>query len=164
MRGDLNARLARAPGQLALLWAGLSAGVAFLATPVKFLAPSLTLPVALDVGRHTFRAYNQVEIGLLVAAAALSLPTPAERRRLPLWAVPAGIVALQGLWLLPELDARVLALQQGAPPPPSPLHKLYIASEALMLLWLLGAGLSDGAVRENGRRRSARAPRRATHL
>lgn len=35
---------------LAVLWAGLLLGVSFLATPVKFLAPSLSLPVALDVG------------------------------------------------------------------------------------------------------------------
>ena len=35
---------------VATLWLGLLLGVAFLATPAKFLAPGL-LPVALDVGR-----------------------------------------------------------------------------------------------------------------
>jgi hypothetical protein len=50
--------------RLLLLWAGLSAGVAFLATPAKFMAPSLSLPVALDVGRHTFRVYNDVDLAL----------------------------------------------------------------------------------------------------
>ena len=33
----------------ATLWAGLLMGVSFVATPVKFLAPSLSLAVALDV-------------------------------------------------------------------------------------------------------------------
>ena len=44
-----------------MLWLGLQIGVAFLATPTKFLAPSLSLPVALDVGRQTFYVFNKVE-------------------------------------------------------------------------------------------------------
>lgn len=35
---------------VALFWAGMLAGVSFLATPVKFEAASLSLPVALEVG------------------------------------------------------------------------------------------------------------------
>src|SRR5690606_30735313 len=49
---------------LAVLWTGLLLGVSFLATPVKFLAPSLSLPVALDVGRQTFMVFNWVEVAL----------------------------------------------------------------------------------------------------
>ncbi len=56
---------------LALLWIGLLIGVSFLATPAKFLAASLTLPVALDVGRHTFAIFNRVE--WLLAATFLVL-------------------------------------------------------------------------------------------
>jgi hypothetical protein len=44
-----------------MFWLGLLIGVAFLATPAKFLAPSLSLPVALDVGRQTFYVFNKVE-------------------------------------------------------------------------------------------------------
>jgi hypothetical protein len=47
---------------LALFWLGLLAGVSFLATPVKFMAPSLSLPVALDVGRQTFSVFNPLEL------------------------------------------------------------------------------------------------------
>jgi hypothetical protein len=64
--------LDRLSARLILLWAGLSVGVAFLATPVKFLAPSLTLPAALDVGRHTFSLYNRAELALLVALILLA--------------------------------------------------------------------------------------------
>src|SRR5665648_1182454 len=46
---------------IAAVWIGMLVGVSFLATPAKFLAPSLTLPVALDVGRHTFSVFNRVE-------------------------------------------------------------------------------------------------------
>ena len=51
-----------AVGGFALFWAGFLAGVSFLATPIKFTAPRLALPVALDVGRVTFAALNKVEI------------------------------------------------------------------------------------------------------
>ena len=46
---------------LALVWFGVLAGVSFLATPIKFMAPSLSLSVALDVGRQTFAALNPLE-------------------------------------------------------------------------------------------------------
>lgn len=45
----------------ATLWLGPLLGVSFLATPTKLLAPSLILPVALDVGRHTFSVFNKDE-------------------------------------------------------------------------------------------------------
>lgn len=54
--------------------------MAFLATPAKFLAPSLPLAVALDVGRHTFQVYNRVELLLLMALVALGLGAGDRRR------------------------------------------------------------------------------------
>jgi hypothetical protein len=46
---------------LLLLWAGVVIGVSFLAAPAKFAAPSLSLPVAMDVGRQEFGTLNLVE-------------------------------------------------------------------------------------------------------
>ncbi len=54
-----SAAVDRLGPQLLLIWAGVALGVAFVATPAKFLAPSLSLPVALDVGRHTFAVYDR---------------------------------------------------------------------------------------------------------
>ncbi|MGH6868523.1 MAG: hypothetical protein ACREDA_06585 [Methylocella sp.] len=39
---------------LPVLWIGVLIGISFIATPIKFKARSLTLPVALDVGQTTF--------------------------------------------------------------------------------------------------------------
>jgi hypothetical protein len=36
---------------LFILWAGLILGVSFIATPVKFMAQHLTMPVALEIGK-----------------------------------------------------------------------------------------------------------------
>ncbi|WP_415289162.1 hypothetical protein RSD66_04440 [Brevundimonas sp. S1H14] len=54
---------------VATLWLGLLIGVSFLATPVKFQAPSLTLATALEVGQATFALFTRVEWGLVVLLA-----------------------------------------------------------------------------------------------
>lgn len=135
---------------LAVLWAGLLLGVSFLATPVKFLAPSLTLPVALDVGRQTFMVFNWVEIALTVLLIALVVTTP--QRWIRAMAVTiALIVAMQTLWLLPVLDARVQVILDGSIPPPSALHMIYIAADILKLVLL---GIIGGLVFRELRRTS----------
>lgn len=58
---------------IAYVWLGLVLGVSFLATPIKFRAESLTLPVALDVGSTTFHAFGRLE-WLLSIIAGETLP------------------------------------------------------------------------------------------
>lgn len=135
--------LDRLSERLILLWAGLSVGVAFLATPVKFLAPSLTLPVALDVGRHTFSIYNQAELALLFVLILLGVRSRLWPRRYLALAAPGVIVAVQATWLIPALDARVSAILAGQTPPASSLHALYIGAELAKVLWLLAFGFGD---------------------
>lgn len=138
--GEFSARMA---ARLVLLWAGVAIGVAFLATPAKFLAPSLSLPVALDVGRQTFRVYNWVELGLVLLLMLLALGSNAPKRWVLRLSVPVLIVVAQALWLLPALDARVAIIQAGSGwPEPSRLHVVYIAAEALKVLWLIAVGCS----------------------
>lgn len=127
--------------RLFTMWAGVATGVAFLATPAKFLAPSLSLPVALDVGRHTFAVYNRFELAL--AAGLLLLVLLARRWRwLPALAAPGLVVVLQAVWLIPALDARVGLILAGRTPPPSLLHQLYIGAEALKISALLVVGFA----------------------
>ena len=45
-------------------WAGLVLGVSFLAIPVKFLALSLSLSIALDIGSQILVVLNRVEFDL----------------------------------------------------------------------------------------------------
>ncbi len=128
---------------LCLLWAGLLVGVSFLATPIKFRAPSLTMIAALDVGRQTFDALNKVEwlavvIGLFLL---LRLRSRQPRAVTVLLGVAACIVLLQGVWLLPVLDARVEQILAHQTPPDSPLHWIYIGLEVVKLGALLGAGV-----------------------
>lgn len=123
---------------LALLWTGMLIGVSFLATPVKFLAPSLTLPVALDVGRQTFRVFSLVEIVFAFALVAVAILSRYERNILIAALLVGVFVALEVVWLLPVLDARVEIILNGGTPEESGLHSLYIVFESAKLL-LLGA-------------------------
>ena len=128
---------------VAVLWAGLLLGVSFLATPVKFLAPSLSLPVALDVGRQTFMVFNWVEVALALLLIALTAGGTPLRWIRAIAVTIALIVAMQTLWLLPLLDDRVQVILDGSTPPPSALHMIYAAADTLKLVLL---GLIGGMV------------------
>ncbi len=127
---------------LALVWAGMVLGVSFLATPAKFLAPSLPRPIALEVGRQTFRTFGHVE---MVLAALLGLSAPMSPRRRVLALTPSLIVLGQALWLRPRLDARTLQAMDGRTPQSSSgLHVAYVAGEAAKLVILLAFGTRTG--------------------
>lgn len=121
---------------VAVLWLGLLVGVSFLATPVKFFAPSLQLPVALDVGRHTFAVFNKVE---WIPAVAIMLLLVGARTRLCVVATSVIVLVLiaETIWLLPALDQRIGLIIAGHQPPASSLHVFYIAIEIVKLIALL---------------------------
>lgn len=124
---------------LASLWAGLILGVSFLATIAKFQAPSLTLPVALDVGRHTFSQLVRVEwLMSAVVIAALAIVKP-RRAIVVAWAGSIGLLVWEALWLLPILDQRVTVLLSGGVNPPSSHHILFVIAESARVLLLLAA-------------------------
>lgn len=130
---------------LSVLWLGLLLGVSFLATPVKFQAPSLDLPTALEVGRVTFALFSRAEwaLGALLLFAAFA--SPKHRIRVAGVAVLALILFVQALWLLPVLDERVARIVAGEAVPATSHHILYIAADAAKALLLLT--LSIGALR-----------------
>lgn len=122
----------------AMLWIGLLLGVSFLATPAKFLAPSLSLAVALDVGRQTFGVFNKVEWALAILLLALVLAGPKARLSIAGAVVLAVMVVVETLWLLPVLDQRVGLIIAGQQPPESSLHVVYIVLQIVKLAVLCG--------------------------
>jgi hypothetical protein len=126
---------------LTFIWVGFLAAISFMEAPVKFTAPSLTLAIGLDVGRHVFAALNKVEwvFTLLIAILLLANKfTPAIKI---VWGVIFLILCVQTFWLLPALDARALVYINGGTPPASSLHLVYIIVEAFKLIALLTAGI-----------------------
>jgi hypothetical protein len=143
--------LRMALGALILLWAGVLIGVSFLAAPAKFAAASLSLPVAMDVGRQEFGTLDRVEIAFAVLALAFAaLARPARTVWLGI-TMAALIVAAQALWLLPVLDARAAMIIQGSTPAPAPWHAFYVIAEVLKLLILLVTGWLALAMRPSSK-------------
>ena len=131
---------------IAVFWLGLVFGVSFLATLAKFNAPSLALPVALDVGRHTFAWLARTEWVVAAGLAIALVLSGLYSFRTAALVILVAILLLQALWLLPALSARVDIVQAGATLPPSPLHFISVACETgklLLLLFVAGAALRD---------------------
>ncbi|MCO5063373.1 MAG: hypothetical protein M9924_03045 [Rhizobiaceae bacterium] len=126
------------------LWLGLLIGVSFLATPVKFRAPTLELPVALDVGRVTFEFFSKVELGLsALLLVCLFVFRPGALRAL-LGVLLVAIVVAEAFWLLPALVARVSQILSGDTTAPNSYHLWYVigeAAKAVILLALSVVGL-----------------------
>ncbi len=128
------------PSWLAFVWFGVTAGISLLETPVKFTAPTITRPVALDVGRTVFAALNRVELVLLVMLLVLVRLSGRSRE---LFAACAGLVIIliaQSLWLLPELSARAQSIVDGVEPGASIAHVAYSVLELAKLALLLYVG------------------------
>lgn len=131
---------------LLFIWAGLLFGVSFVATPVKFLAPSLTLAQALDVGRWTFHVLAWIEWAFVFVAILLLFKAQQSDR--PGIGIVAAVVALvaivlaaENFILRPLLDNRVLRIIAGESVQPSHWHNVYIALEALRLILLFAGGV-----------------------
>ena len=130
-----------------VLYAGLILGVAFVATPAKFLAPHLALPVALEVGRYTFRILNRLEWAILGAMLVWGLiQAPGFQWWATLVAVSA-LVAIETAWLLPALDARAQIVIAGGTPPAASLHRLFVGLEAAKVILLLSSAVPFSAPR-----------------
>jgi hypothetical protein len=123
---------------LAGVWIGLLGALSFIETPLKFLAPEVTLPIALGIGRLVLTAANIAGAVLLVALTVISVLQPRVPRRA--WFV------LGGLWLVllvevavirPPLNARTDAILAGQDPGASPLHVVYIVADVLLMLLLV---------------------------
>ena len=126
------------------VWSGMILGVSFLAAPVKFQAESLTLPVALDVGRVTFQAFDRLEwlwaAALVVVAIRDGRHGRLDRGGVAWIGVILVIVVVQSAVFLPALDARVALVLAGEILPPSPLHTISGVAEVLQVLALLWLG------------------------
>ncbi len=135
-----------ATAAVSCFWLGLVFGVSFLATLAKFRASSLTRPVALDVGRHTFRWLGRAEWAVAALLAIALILSGLQPLRTTAFLLLIVVLLAQALWLLPALSARIEVIQSGGTPPPSPLHFYSVAGEAaklVLLLFIAGAALGD---------------------
>jgi len=116
------------------VWLGLLVALGFIETPLKFLAPGMTLDVALGVGRLVLTVADLAGVVLLAATTLLALVRPRV-------AVPTRWV-LGALWLVlvvqvaiirPFLNAQTDLVLAGEQPGGSSLHLVYIVADVLLV-------------------------------
>lgn len=130
------------PAWVCFLWVGITVGVSMIATPVRFTAPSITRPIALDVGRVVFAALNKAELAALVVLLIVVRVAGLARKWWGICAFLALIVLAQGVWLIPELAARTDIILAGGEPPRSYAHAIYSSLELTKIALLLFFGFS----------------------
>jgi len=118
----------------------MTAGISLLATPVRFTAPTITRPVALDVGQVVFAALNRAELIALVILLIVVRISGWARKLWMQCSVLILILLAQSVWLLPQLAARSQQIVAGIEPAPSLVHGTYSTLELLKLALLLYLG------------------------
>lgn len=114
-------------------------GVSFIATPVKFHAASLTLPVAVDIGKVTFHLFNFIEWGVFLCIVILISLSGIIRKNLLRITVLLMILTMQTCWLIPILDVRADAIIIGVSEHSSPgyAYWIYVLVECVKVILLV---------------------------
>ena len=128
------------PLALACIWLGMVVAISIEA-PLKFRAPGITLPLGLGIGRLVFRALNAAEIVLATATAVTFALAARPLAATVLLVAVAVTLAAQVLILRPRLEVRAQLIIDGATPPESRAHLVYIALEGLKVLMLTAFGI-----------------------
>ncbi|MGO1669583.1 MAG: hypothetical protein ACTHYC_01995 [Sphingobacterium sp.] len=124
------------------IWLGFVGAISFMEAWIKFQAPGVTLPVGLGIGRLVFAALNKVEWVLLFISGIGILPFKNTGSTVKvLWLVPAILVLLQTVWMLPLLDARAELHITGEAVAQSNMHFYYVATEVIKVSSLAAMGI-----------------------
>lgn len=122
---------------LPAIWIGLILGLSFIETPLKFLAPGITTPLGLGIGRLVFISLSVAGWIILVALTLIAQARPRETKAG--WMLIAAmwiIMAIESFAIRPALAARSDVIIAGGDPGQSWLHYGYIIAEMLLLIVL----------------------------
>ncbi len=120
------------------VWIGLLVALSFIETPLKFLAPDITVPLALGIGRLVLTAANIAGAVLLVTITVLSVVRPRVRRGALLVVAAMWVTfLLQVAVIRPPLNARTDIVLAGGDPGPSSLHLVYVFADVVILALLV---------------------------
>jgi len=121
------------------IWTGMILGISFLEAPLKFQAPNITLNLGLGIGKLVFSALNKVEIifSIILLFWLISQYKSLDFLTMFCLGIILLIIALQSLWLLPILNARVDNLLAGVEVVKTNHHLFYVAGEVLKVPLLI---------------------------
>lgn len=120
------------------VWIGLILGLSFIEAPLKFMAPGITTPLGLGIGRLVFTALSIAGWFLLavMVVAAFAKPREAKAGWWMLFAM-ALIAGLQSFLIRPLLAVRSDVIIAGGYAGESWLHYGYIVAEVGLLIVLV---------------------------
>lgn len=123
---------------------GFVCAISFMEARLKFRAPGVTVPIGLGIGRLVFGALNKVEwvFTVVVCISAIMHGKPLFILPNILLTVIVIVLAIQTVWLLPALDARVELYIQNWSVPPSNLHFWLVAAELIKVTGLFITAVS----------------------
>ncbi len=125
------------------LWIGFVCAISFLEAWLKFRAPGVTIPIGLGIGKLVFAALNKIEwiLSFIILCSLLFKQWQWRQWQSILILLPIGLLVVQTIWLLPELDTRATLRIMGETTPPSNLHFYYVGTEVLKVFSLLLSGI-----------------------
>lgn len=133
-------------------WLGLLVALAFIETPLKFLAPGVTVPLALGIGRIVLTAAEIASVVLLLALVVVSFVRPRVGRGAAFTlAGLAATLVVQMAVVRPLLNARTDVVLAGGDPGESPLHLVYVATDVVLLALIVGYLVIEGRARRVSR-------------
>lgn len=144
--GSAN-KTARFARQICLIWAGLSIGGVWIAAPAKFMASSLSLATAFEVGRAQFFWMNVAQLmicALLLACLGWAKGFAWRVCGVAIMSFTAQLIVLAFLDRL-TLDVMAGGASNGV------LHALFLALEVVKLACLLAVGFMSAAPRASRR-------------
>ena len=116
---------------------GAIIAISFLEAPLKFLAPGVTIPIGLGIGRLVFTALNVLAGVVLVLLTAVSLRAKAGRTPVVILGVIWVVFLVEVAVIRPVLNRRSDLVIAGSEAPGTGwAHYAYIAAD-LMLIGLL---------------------------
>lgn len=127
------------------LWLGFVLAISFMEAPLKFTAPGITTELGLGIGRVVFFALNKIELVLCISLgfALLSSHRKKDKRAIVFFLIPAVVLFLETIWLLPALDQRAVTLLDTGALDPSYHHSLYIVLESIKIVGLFIFGFKE---------------------
>ena len=124
------------------IWIGFVCAISFMEAWLKFRAPGVTLAIGLGIGQLVFSALNRVEWTLALIISVVLLLNY-EHLSLYIWillSLPLLLLAVQSIYLLPELKLMAKEKIEGKPSQKSSIHIYYVIFELIKVIILACIG------------------------
>ncbi|MFJ6533124.1 hypothetical protein [Microbacterium sp. NPDC091662] len=113
---------------------GAIIAISFLEAPLKFMAPGVTIPIGLGIGRLVFTALNVLAGVVLVLLTAVSVRAKAGRTPLVILGVIWVVFLVEVAVIRPMLNQRSdLVIAGSEAPGTSGAHYAYIAADVAII-------------------------------